>query len=157
MSDILIHITYDDNPEIVLETRNIIDQSNNIVGQLTLPNTTTEAEWTSRLLDFQYQNPQLEAVDAVKVVIKDARRFGENLLENFSAENVLMGITAAGKTGAVVNYLHKLSHYISTGSLYEAINEVDALIAAGLPEDLEPFVTEERLNDYKNTISEYLA
>lgn len=92
-----------------------------------------------------------------KKVITHAQDFGSSILLQFSTENVLMGITQAGKVGAVADFLHKLSHYIMTGSLYQARTEIDRLITAGLPEELSPFITEERLLSYKQRITDYLS
>ena len=95
--------------------------------------------------------------DIVKKTLNNAIEFGTRLLLDFATENILLGITQSGKTGAVTLYLHKLGHYISTGSLYEALNEIDALVAAGVDVTLAPFVTEARLLSYKTQIQEYLG
>ncbi len=68
-----------------------------------------------------------------------------------------MGITQEGKTGAVADYLQKLNYYISTASLHQAISEIDTLISNTVPVELDPFVTEARLLEYKAKIQEYLS
>lgn len=95
--------------------------------------------------------------ESVDIIINNAVDFGLNTISQFRKENVLMGITQAGKTGAVTDYLHKLIHYTITGSLYQAVSEIDRLLLEGLPEELEPFITEVRLLDYKNKINTYLG
>lgn len=91
--------------------------------------------------------------------IINARKFGNDLAALFAKENVVMGITAAGKTRAVTDYCHKLEHYMTTGSLYAAIEEINSMIAdITLPLlSLSPFVTTARLNTYKAKIQTYLG
>lgn len=96
------------------------------------------------------------ASDIVEVKIKEATIFGESILKEFTIENVLLGITQAGKTRQVSDYCHKLSHYISTGSLYAAMEQVDYMISQGLDPTLDPFVTEARLLAYKQKIANFL-
>lgn len=97
------------------------------------------------------------AKSQVLPVIKAARAFGETLMEDFATENVLMGITQAGKTGAVSDFLANIARNISTGSLYEVVKEIDRKILLGLPSDLSPFITEARMILIKNKIMEYLS
>lgn len=89
--------------------------------------------------------------------INDAVVFGNKLIIEVATENVLMGITQAGKTKAVSDYCVNLQYYLRTGSLYAAIDEIDTLIAAVPPGDLDPFITVDRLNIYKSKIQAYLG
>jgi hypothetical protein len=93
----------------------------------------------------------------VETIIKNAIYFGEELLVDFASDNVLMGITQAGKTKAVADYLSDVTRYMQTGSLYEVLNEIDRLKLEGLPVDLEPFITTARLDAFKAKIQEYLT
>lgn len=93
----------------------------------------------------------------VKQSIEGAIKFGQAMLVDFATENVLLGITQLGKTKEVSDYLADVTRYIQTGSLYEVINEIDRLIAAGLPVELEPFITESRLLLFKQKIVDYLS
>jgi hypothetical protein len=99
------------------------------------------------------KNPPLKVVSEI---VQNARLFGDSLVVTFSAENILMGITQAGKTKVVSDYLADLSRYIQTGSLYEAVNEIDRLVSLGIPESLSPFITLERMDIFKNKIVSYL-
>lgn len=99
----------------------------------------------------------LTQAEEVRMVVSGAIAFGNELIVDFAAENVLMGITQAGKTKDVADYLSDLMRYAQTGSLYEVINEVDRLIAAGLPVDLEPFVTLARMQNFRQRVVDYLA
>ena len=99
----------------------------------------------------------LSPADEVKIVVSNAIVFGQNLIVEFASENVLMGITQAGKTKDVADYLADLMRYAQTGSLYEVIAEVDRLIAAGLPANLEPFITQSRMESFKQKVVDYLT
>jgi len=92
-------------------------------------------------------------------IVKKAKDFGNDLADSFATRNVLMGITQAGKTRLVTDYCHKLSHYMSTGSLYAAIEEINALKAdLNRPSlGLSPFVTDEILDETKYAIQDYLG
>lgn len=89
--------------------------------------------------------------------IKNAINFGNQLIIEFASENVLMGITQAGQTKAVADYLVDVTRYAQTGALYEVINEVDRLSTAGLPPELAPFITQTRLDEFKQKILDYLS
>lgn len=94
---------------------------------------------------------------SLRDLVNDSINFGQELLVDYAAENVALGITQAGKTKEVADYLSDLMRYAQTGSLYEVINEVDRLIAAGLPADLEPFITLNKMNEFKQKVIDYLT
>jgi hypothetical protein len=96
-------------------------------------------------------------LEIAKQKISASRVFGEQLIEDFAVGNLVLGIVSAGKTEAVTIYLHYLSHYIENGSLYAAVTEIDRILAEGVDTSLAPFVTIERLNEFKNRINNYLA
>lgn len=89
--------------------------------------------------------------------IEQAATFGDKIIEQVEVENVLLGITQEGKTKLVFDYCANLQVYLTTGSLYAAITELDLLIAAGVPEDLAPYITADRLNQYKLKIQGFLG
>lgn len=95
--------------------------------------------------------------ETVRNAISNAINFGNTLIKDFATENVLMGITQAGKTKAVADYLSDIMRYSQSGSLYEVINQIDFLISEGIPLDLSPFVTEARLLDFKQQIQNFLG
>jgi hypothetical protein len=140
-----------------METRDIIDYQGNVIGSLSLPEGTSEDTWTEKLIVYAQApiQPTMEEIVGKKIV--DAQTFGQALLKEFATENVLMGITEAGKTIQVTDYLHKLSHYIMTGSLYAALTEIDVIISDTNKSDLDPFVTNDRMNIYKEKIQRYLG
>lgn len=91
---------------------------------------------------------------AVEFKIQDAIDFGSMLLKQFSAENVLLGITQYGKTGEVLTKLSSVMSATIAGSLYEAIVRIKAIP----PEDYDSiFVTDARLLKFVNQIESYLG
>jgi hypothetical protein len=93
----------------------------------------------------------------IQAKIDDAVHFGKEIMDAFKRENILMGITQAGKTKAVHDYLHWVEHYVSSGSLYAGKDQVLNIINANnIPADLSPFVTVPRLTIFVNKILVYL-
>jgi hypothetical protein len=70
---------------------------------------------------------------------------------------VLAGITQANKTREVASYLANVQVLLNGGSLYGALEEIDSLLSGEIPSNISPFVTEQRLLDYKEIIEEYLG
>lgn len=113
--------------------------------------------WDSRTEQTESTITQEEAYENVKAIIEGAMRFGQDMMVEYASENVLMGITQAGKTKAVADYLANVIRYMQTGSLYEVIHEIERLKADGIPSDLNPFVTTPRLDAFKQKIVDYLT
>lgn len=88
--------------------------------------------------------------------IREATDFGINLIRQYVIENIQMGITQAGKTRIVADYLRRLQRYIESGSLYAALEELNALINAPIDSELAPYVTVDRLTTYKQKIQAFL-
>lgn len=93
----------------------------------------------------------------IDLKLNQATQFGLSLIKSAAKENMLMGITQAGKTRQVSNYLERMQTYLQSGSLYAAIDEINELIANGLPSELSPFITEVRLLSYKSKIQGFLS
>ena len=92
-----------------------------------------------------------------KTLIQNAIEFFSTIQVEFSAENITMGITQLGKTKAVSDYLADVLRYGQSGSLYEVVNDINILVAAGVPAELSPFVTDARLNALRDKTLEYLG
>lgn len=90
----------------------------------------------------------------VKAVVIKARGFGSDLVDTFAAENVMLGITQAGKTGEVLDKMAPVISALTSGSLYEAITRAKAI-----PEQDKDlvFITDERLLAAVNKIEAYLG
>lgn len=113
--------------------------------------------WNSLTENNENTPNSYEIKKQYEVIISNAIDFGKKLSIDFASDNVIGGITQAGKTKDVALYLRDLSYYLTTGSLYEAINEINILISDVVPEGLSPFVTESILQTFKQKIEDYLG
>jgi hypothetical protein len=85
-------------------------------------------------------------------ILIPAQNFGQGLKNSFASENIGMGITQAGKTKLVADLLRNVDYYLSSGSLYEAMFEIDRLV---YDSTFSPFITAARLLAFKNKIRRY--
>lgn len=138
-------ITSEDNLCVILKN----DNSSDISIITSYWNSITE-EGTQALDQYELQQMIINK-------IQNAVSFGSDLMIRFASDNIAMGITQAGKTKAVSDYLADATRYVQTGSLYEVVHEVDRLLAAGIPSDLDPFITASRMNSIKQEILDYLS
>jgi len=102
-----------------------------------------------------YVPPLEDPLSPYKDLINDAISYFKSIQVEFAAENITLGISQSGKTKDVSDYLKNVLRYGQTGSLYEVISEIDLLIQSDPPEDLEPFITVDRLNVFKAKVSEF--
>jgi hypothetical protein len=86
-------------------------------------------------------------------VIIPARQFGQQLIDRFTAQNVLLGITQAGKTNHVRKVLREVSDALDKGSLYDAMYEARQIDIADKD---TVFITDERLLGMVNELEKYL-
>ena len=100
-------------------------------------------------------NPTMQEIVTNK--INDAIAFGNQLIIAASVENVLLGITQAGKTKEVSDFLNNMQVYLRSGSLYAAIDEINNLLESDLPSELSTYVSIARLNEYKTKIRTFLG
>lgn len=140
-----------------MTTRDILDTNGNVVGQLTLPDDTSEDVWQQKLAIYLYIVPAPDPTIVIQDKIKAAMKFGKDLITAKSATQIQMGIVQAGKAKDVLDYTVNLVTYLMAGSLIAAEQEIDSLIAAGIPDELSPFVTIDTLNDTKQKIINFLA
>jgi len=90
----------------------------------------------------------------IENVIENSILFGAQLLREFSAENVLLGITQENKTGEVLTKLSGVMSAIIAGSLYEAINRTKAIPSSDYD---SKYITAARLIKFLNRIETYLG
>lgn len=95
--------------------------------------------------------------DIISDKINEASVFGRALILDFAVENVQIGITQANKTREVADYCRKIQRYLESGSLYAALAEIDDMINAGVPSELNPYVTQAKLLIYRQKIEDFLA
>lgn len=95
-----------------------------------------------------------KAKQQVNSIVKSAIEFGNSLIVSFATENVLLGITADGMTKAVRQKMAEIISALSTGSLYDAIDEIDNFPAEN--KDAK-YITDARLQEYRDKITNYLG
>lgn len=103
--------------------------------------------------------PVYPSPEYFQMIVANAITFGNSLIVQYAAQNVSMGITQAGKTAAVMNYMGQLTLCLSTGSLYEAMNQMGAIIAdtSDTKTSLAPFVSNATVYSYLNQVQAYLG
>lgn len=85
----------------------------------------------------------------IKRKIERAKVRFDILATDFSTENVLLGITQAGKTKLIADTLRDTFYYGQTGSLYECLAALDAIV---LTPEMSPFLTEERKAAFRQKV-----
>lgn len=90
--------------------------------------------------------------------VEAAVEFGQNLINQFAAQNALAGITPSGKTGPVLSYTMNLSQCLYTGSLYAAISVLEGMLVdtSSAKNACSPFITNDIIYTYLNSIQTYL-
>lgn len=102
-------------------------------------------------------NIEIDSVKALEGYVSENYDFALKLQKKFVTENIALGITQLGLTEPVSVYLKDIIVDIMNTSFYEAINKIDEKINEGVPANLAPVITEQRLNNFKNIILEYLS
>lgn len=95
-----------------------------------------------------------DADAAVRGALKSAMALGNQIIEDFAAENITMGITADGMTGTVLTVMAPVMDALRTGSLHEAIARAKAIDPAD--KDAK-YVTDARLLAAVNRMEEHLG
>lgn len=90
--------------------------------------------------------------------VEAAVEFGQNLINQFAAQNLLTNITASGQTGYVLSYTMTLSQCLYTGSLYAAISVLEGMLVdtSSAKTICSPFITNDIIYTYLNSIQSYL-
>lgn len=96
----------------------------------------------------------LSPQEQVAITLKNAQNFGSQLLQEFTIENILLGITQAGMTNQVRKVCANVVSALQTGSLYDAIYEAKHIPPEG--KDVT-FITDARLLAFVNKIETYLG
>lgn len=87
-------------------------------------------------------------------IIRPARIFGQTVMDEFIASNVLLGITQYGKTSHVRKAMREVQDALTSGSLYDAMVEIRAI-----PVELRDpmFLSDARMLEAINRIEGYLG
>jgi hypothetical protein len=99
----------------------------------------------------------LAASDAKAKAIADTqadRDFGDSLVTQFAAENRTLGITAAGKSSAVLTTMAPIMSALDSGSLDVAVAMMKAIPTASYD---SKFITAARILSYVNMIETHLG
>lgn len=71
--------------------RDILDKNGLVIGQLEMPDDTSEAAWQAKLNEYKL-DLQIDAAQVVKFNIKARKEFADQMLEDFKAKNMSDGI-----------------------------------------------------------------
>lgn len=74
--------------------RDILNYLNEKIGELELPDDTTEQEWQERLTLYKVAPPSPEEIanKALSTTIKQRKEWADNMLERFKVRNIEIGI-----------------------------------------------------------------
>lgn len=97
--------------------------------------------------------PQQQYNQCLAIVVK-AQTTWAQLVQQFAAENIAMGITQVGKTGLIGIALQEVNMYGSTGSLWQAF---EALSRVKITPEMAPFITADRIQWMKNQMIQAIA
>lgn len=113
------------------------------------------AEETSLILAAEANFSDTDTYDFIlNTILRPARQFGDTLIDEFAAENVLLGITAVpGMTNHVRKTLREVADALRSGSLHDAIAEARAIPAESKD---SVFISNARLLYFINKIEKYL-
>lgn len=120
-----------------------------IIGELSVDDQT--------ILDALIANHKVNPDNPYVTIVDNAIDFFQEIMITYAAHNITSGITQAGKTKEVSDYMKNVMHYGQSGSLYEVIHEIDRLLDAGIPASLDPYVSIAICNCLKTKINNYLT
>jgi hypothetical protein len=140
------------NDSMTCSIENVLIAGDNIVCVFTEDLNQTDIEILDGIIAYHMGNSLL----FYENIVSKSVEFFNNMMINCAAKNVLEGITQAGKTRDVADYLKDAMRYGQSGSLYEVVNEIDRKISEGIPTELSPFITDEKLLDMKNKALTFL-
>lgn len=98
--------------------------------------------------------PNASTLSLVEDSVTNARHFGAQIIVEFAAKNVILGITADGMTGSVRKTCAEVIDCLLTGSLYDAINELRAIPTGSYD---SKYITAARILIVINELETYLG
>lgn len=113
---------------------------------------TTEEQDILTALINAHTTLDMEAI--VKAKVNKAINGSNEIIKQFATENILMGITQAGKTKLIADTMSSVMYYCQTGSLYEVLT---ALNAINITPEMSPFLTTARRDEYITKFTSLLA
>lgn len=134
----------------MIEIRPIVDAHGNEIGTVSLPANSSEEAWDHVMAQFNTTPTQISMNELVKSRIRAARGFGQDLIYQYGTYNVLSGFTVE-QIQSIMSRTLKLVAALTTGSLYVAIEELNAL------ELDDTIITETVVTQYRNKIEDFLG
>lgn len=133
-----------------MATRSILDEHGNVIGQLSLPDETTEEIWAETLALYTPAPVHVDPSDIVKAKIRAARVFGQDLIYQYGTHNVMSGFTVE-QIQSIMDRTTRIVAALTTGSLYVAIAELNAI------ETDDIVITPDVIKTYRNKIEDFLG
>jgi len=100
----------------------------------------------------------ITAEQSIINALTSAKMFGNEIIQEIAVENIMLGITQAGQTGAFMDLTEKILTCLSTGSLYEALVRIGQITPISDTENpMYPFANASRLASFSSKISSYLG
>lgn len=87
-------------------------------------------------------------------IVVNAQTAWQKLVIAVAAENIALGITQSGKTKLIADALFPVMVYGSSGSLWEAYNELNKV---KITPDMAPYITHDRLEWMKNQLIQSIS
>lgn len=131
-----------------METRNIVNNQGQIIGQMSLPENTSEEVWQQKISAIinppQSPSPQEIVVRKINSYKKEC----EQLMDTFKAGNTLEGITVA-QSAELFAVAHLVIIALREGALPTAIYLAEQIVPAG-------FLTQEKKDLWISKMKEKL-
>lgn len=140
-----------------IETRDILDADDVVIGSLSLPEGTAEEVWKERLQSYRYVAPVPTHEELLKAGLKAATVFGKDLAQQAVIDSLALGLAQAPNLLDVMAYTMSTQNFLMTGSLNAALADIDRKLLAGIPGNLSPFVTVELITARRDKIRAYLG
>jgi hypothetical protein len=77
-----------------MATRNILDYQGNVIGTMTLPDSTTDSQWALILAPYAITPTQVQA-NAISMSISVRKAYCDDLMDRFKKQNILAGINGS--------------------------------------------------------------
>lgn len=133
-----------------MTTRNILNADGQVVGQLTLPDGTSEPVWTEAQAPYSAPLPPApSALDIAKQSIQDAMAFGQDLIAQFGALNVINGLSSV-QVAQVAAKLASVQALLLSGSLKTARLAIQGIV-------VDDYITQAVKDDFAGRITAYLG
>lgn len=133
-----------------LETRDILNCENEVIGTLSLPENTSEDVWTQKLAPYATQPSVRTLQTAVAEQVTAAMEFGRKLMAEVGAENVLLGYSVED-IKQIMTKTERVQMALLAGALHIAIDELASIVTD------EVLVTAARITSVRNKIQTYLG